>query len=185
VFPSHPENRGTWARHAIKASVTGWRELAPDGNMHLPLDQCPRNDLFRFAFVRHPLEVYRSLWQYKMGAGWDPENVLDRTCGDPDFSTFVLRVVEKYPGVCGSMFEAYVGPPGSEIEFIGRQERLVEDLVTSLRQAGEQFDENTIRNLERANVSDRLRFPAVLTREAREALLWSERETLKRFGYTA
>jgi hypothetical protein len=54
-----------------------------------------------------------------------------------------------------------------------------------LRQAGEQFDENTIRNLERANVSDRLRFPAVLTREAREALLWSERETLKRFGYTA
>jgi hypothetical protein len=83
------------------------------------------------------------------------------------------------------MFEAYVGSPGSEIEFIGRQERLLDDLVTSLRQAGEQFDENAIRNLEPANVSDRVRFPAALTHEAREALLWSERETLERFGYTA
>ena len=84
-----PKTGGSWVRKAIKSTVTGWRELIPDGNMHLPLAEIPERGLFRFAFVRHPVEVYRSLWQYKMTVGWDPDNVLDRNCGHDDFSRFV------------------------------------------------------------------------------------------------
>jgi hypothetical protein len=43
------------------------------------------------------------------------------------------------------MFEEYVGPPENEIEFVGRFERLADDLVRALHFAGETFDERKLR----------------------------------------
>ena len=81
------------------------------------------------------------------------------------------------------MFEDYVGLEGRQIEFVGRFERLTDDLVEGLKLAGETFDEKALRAIPAFNQSP-LRpsdtpWPEALRRE----VLLSEFDALKRFGY--
>jgi hypothetical protein len=147
------------------------------------LSHCPHPGRFRFAFVRHPVEFYRSYWRFKMGAGWDPANPLDMDCAATDFPAFVRNVLRLYPGMCGRLYQDYVGPPGGEIEFIGRHERLADDLILALRLIGERVDEAAIRACPPRNVSDRARFPAEYSRDLEEAVRRAEAPALERFGY--
>jgi hypothetical protein len=178
-----PKTGGTWVTGAIKASGLQWTEFRPDGDAHASLEQCPCPEKYKIAFVRHPVQVYRSYWQYKMGTGWEPKNYVDQTCAADDFQTFVRNVIERYPGILGPHFERFVGPPENEIEFIGKYENLVEDLVLALHQAGEAFDEDIIRNFPQQNVSDKILFPAEYTPDLERAVRKSEYDTIKRFEY--
>ena len=170
-------------RAAIRAAGIPAEEYGLPGRVHLGLEDCPCPEKFKFAFVRDPVEMYRSYWTYKMGRGWDPANEIDQTCRSDDFRGFVTCVLEHYPGVLGSSFAAFVGPEGGEIEFVGRHENLREDLITALSLAGESFDPEAIRSLPPKNVSDRRRFPARYSEELEAAVRASEAEALRRFGY--
>jgi len=85
--------------------------------------------------------------------------------------------------MCGQLFQDYVGPPGGEIEFIGRYERLADDLIAAPKTAGERVDEDAIRGCPPQNVSDRRRFPGEYTRDLERAVRESEHQALERFGY--
>jgi hypothetical protein len=138
-------------------------------------------DRFTFAFVRHPLAFWRSYWGYRVREGWDPDNHIDRQAASPDFEQFINRVIEFAPGEAGATFERFVGPPGDEIDFVGRHERLADDLVAALRSAGEGFDESALRAHPQANTSDYDKAPAVYTRRTAERLAECERATIERF----
>jgi len=178
-----PKTGGTWVKQALKQGGVDYREFAFEDDIHLGLSQCPCLDKFKFAFVRNPATLYRSYWQYKMGNGWDSRNPLERHCCSTSFHEFVEKVLRQYPGCCSRMFESFVGPEGNEIEYIGRYENLLENLLTALRMAGEAFDESAIRRCPPQNVSDKHRFQAELTPELERSIMASEQDSVKRFAY--
>lgn len=182
-FMHFPKTGGVWTTGAIKGSGIPYEEYTIDGNPHIGLEDCPCPEKFKISFVRHPVQLYRSYWQYKMGAGWGYKNEIDIRCRSENFHAFVGNVLENFSGVCGTYFEKFVGPTGEEIEFIGKYENLVEDLILGLKAAGEEFDEEFVRRFPPQNVSDRIRFPAEYTPELEEAVRKSEWRAIRRFGY--
>ena len=178
-----PKTGGSWVKKAIEAAGIANTEFIVGDNHHPGLSDCPCPEKFKFAFVRHPLSLYRSYWQFKMTYGWDPHNALDQLCQADDFHTFVDSVLTRVPGVYSQSLHDFVGAPGHEINFIGRYENLVEDLIRALKLAGEEFDEAAIRALPPFNVSDKKTFPAAFTPELAERVLQAEAEAMTRFGY--
>jgi hypothetical protein len=178
-----PKTGGSWVKQAIRAAGIPAREHSIDGNTHLGIADCPEPGKFRFAFVRNPLGLYRSYWQFKMTVGWDAANMLDQRCRADDFVGFVMAVVRDFPGIYARSLRDYVGPAHAPIEFIGRYEDLVEDLVRALTLAGEQFDAEAIRQLPPSNVSNKVKAPADFTPELEAAVRAAEAEVFERFGY--
>jgi hypothetical protein len=98
-----------------------------------------------------------------MTAGWDDKNPLDMACRADSFHEFVRNVLDKFPGYYAKSLVRFIGEGKNKIDFIGKYENLVEDLIMALKFAGESFDENSIRILPPYNVSDKARFPAEYT----------------------
>jgi hypothetical protein len=182
VFLHVPKTGGTWVREALRAGGVAVEPVDPD-EPHTELDACPCPQKFKIAFVRHPLSVYQSYWRFKKTDGWDRRNPFDGACASGSFASFVENVLAKYPGWCSRRFESFVGVAGAEIEFVGRCERLADDLVRALRAAGEPFDEARLRETPPVNVSvwpiEDARWPDNLA----ERVLTSESDALERFGY--
>ncbi len=138
---------GSWVKKAIIASGIEYEDYRIDGNPHVGLSECPVPNKFKFAFVRHPVDLYRSYWQFKMTNEWDVKNQLDMECKSDDFNGFIRNVLDKYPGCFGDSLISFVGDGENEIEFVGKYENLVEDLIAALKAAGEVLNEDTISNL--------------------------------------
>jgi hypothetical protein len=179
-----PKTGGTWVHAAIKASVEECQQYTINGDVHVPLEKCPCPEKFKIAFVRHPLDWYRSYWTYRMANGWNYNSLLDKDCCSDDFAIFCYKVFENYPGILSRGYSVYVGSPERQIEFIGRFENLVDDLIKGLKKAGERFIESEIRNLPPINVSNRKRFPSTITSNLKKAFKKHEYTALERFGYT-
>jgi hypothetical protein len=179
-----PKTGGTWLRQAVLAAVPGAQEFRIGGSTHATLAQVPCPERFTIAFVRHPLTWWLSFWRFHMGPArpYVVDHEICSTCWSDDFVAFLWNVVRRFPGECYRNALAFVGPPEREIEFIGRQENLVEDLIAALRQAGEEFDERLLRSVPPANVSDR-GVTGRYTPELARAVLAAEAEHLQRFGY--
>jgi len=165
----------------VRAAGCLVEDYVVDGDNHGALSYCPHRDRFVFAFVRHPLALYRSYWRFKIGRAWDVRNPFDMDCAADTFPAFVENVVSKYPAWCSSMFEDYVGPPERPIDFIGHFESLADDLVRALRSAGESFDESALRTTPPVNASHS--YDAVWTPALVDAVVKSEERALQRFGY--
>jgi hypothetical protein len=73
---------------------------------------------------------------------------------DNRFEKFLCNVLEKSPGYCSLAFSYFAGPPGNEVDFVGRFEDLVNDLVRGLQLAREPFDEGKLRSTPPQNVGD-------------------------------
>ena len=116
-----------------------------------------------FCFVRHPLTWYESWFRYMTHPSrqwcewgnehdlfdWHPNAVLNG-CGSPDFNTFVRNVVDKRPGYVTELFNSYAQP---QVDFVGRQENLRQDLITVLETLDLDFDEDLLMNQEEVGVS--------------------------------
>jgi hypothetical protein len=178
-----PKTGGSWVKKAIMAAGVSAQEHSIDGYTHLGLEHCPDPARFRFAFVRNPLALYKSYWQFKMTVGWDAANALDECCQSDDFDAFVRKVLSAFPGIYARTLRDFVGPVEAPIEFVGRYENLVEDLVTALTLAGERFDASAIRTLPAYNVSDKQKAPASYTPQLELAVRAAEAEVFERFGY--
>lgn len=178
-----PKTGGSWVKKAILASGINCEPFSPGGNHHPGLNECPCPGKFKFAFVRHPLGLYRSYWQYKMTYGWDPHNAIDQRCRADDFHAFATAVLTQMPGVYSRSLADFVGTAQQPIDFIGKYENLVEDLITALNLAGCRFDEDAIRALPPLNVSDKQAFPADFTPALEAAVLSAEADLITRFGY--
>jgi hypothetical protein len=184
VFLHVPKTGGTWVREAVAAAGARFEEYRVDDDVHADLSYCPCPEKFKFAFVRHPCDMYGSYWRFKMREGWDPRNPFDLECGSDAFPTFVRNVLKKEPGWCTRMFMDYVGPPARSIEFVGHFEHLQDDLVRALMQAGELFDERQLRATPAVNTS---RWPGgsnAWTPDLIEGIRQSEAAAFDRFGYS-
>ncbi|WP_371264096.1 hypothetical protein [Nitrosomonas marina] len=118
-----------------------------------------------------------------MTYGWDLENQLDQACRSDNFQLFVRQVLDKFPGIYSSSLIEFVGSADNEIEFIGKYEHLIEDLITALETAGEDFNEQLIRTLPPHNVSNKARYPAAYTTQLEAEVKKAEHIAMDRFNY--
>jgi hypothetical protein len=130
------------------------------GHHSTPVAMAPetKEGRFQFCFVRRPLDWYRSFWCFRTKQLSLGETVLLRHPGEgprpptydgtrrfpPDdlwdekFEVFVENILDAYPdGFLTAVYQCYVGPDNDWMNFVGRQESLVDDLIAALILAGE------------------------------------------------
>ncbi len=118
---------------------------------------------YMFCFVRDPITWYESWFEYmsqptRNWCNWGDEKSMDswhlnsilNGLGDSDFNQFVRNVINKRPGYVTELFGWYTTP---QIDFIGKQENLVNDLISILNHLNLDFDENMIRSTGKIGVS--------------------------------
>lgn len=146
-----------------------------------------------FCFVRHPLSWYESWWRYMTDHGWPargkekdklrwhPNSVLN-SLADNDFNSFVRKVIKVRPGYVTELYSSYTYDC---VRFIGKQEKLADDLVAILRNLGLPFDEQEIREYKHRNVSMTSPQRATWDPGLRKEVLRLEYAGLVRYGYAA
>lgn len=201
VFVHIPKTGGTWVRRVLRTTGLYEGDVARDHATPAELAAFPvatARPIF-FCFVRHPLTWYQSYWAYRMKNGWHrpspSENelplpirtiLLDANCRADDFETFVRNCLARYPaGWVSHLFRHYT----TGCAFVGRQERLRDDLLLALRIAGERLMPSTvsaIRTIRRENTAGtdaEYAAKCQYTPELREAVLHAERDVLNTWGY--
>jgi hypothetical protein len=158
-----------------------WTRLGPGSRGHATLEQTTAySDRFTFAFVRHPLDLYRSRFAANAKDGW-PMNRFLHDARSEDFAGFVDQVLERHPGFAGQHFAQFTGPLEAEISFVGRYETLVDDLVRALDEAGEDYDRDALRTFAPDNRSDYDQFTASYDLALAERVVESERGAIERW----
>jgi hypothetical protein len=79
------------------------------------------------------------------------------------------------------MFEGYVGPADSPIDFIGKQESLTVDMIRLLHARNERYDEHVFRNYPPQNTGG---FKTEISEEYRQMVFDAEPVMYERFNYT-
>lgn len=148
---------------------------------------------FMFCFVRHPLAWYESWFKYMSQPArawcnwgnerdmfdWHPNAVLNG-CGADDFNQFVRNVIARRPGYVSELFAGYAQP---QVEFVGRQETLRQDLVKVLNRLNLAFDEEFVMNFGKVGVSPETKSSLTWDPGLRDEVLALERVALLRYGY--
>jgi hypothetical protein len=196
---------GTWVREAMLASTDSFKSLKRFGGRkkfglagaHVVPDHIEKrydvDDLFSFAFVRNPLDWYKSFWAQRDDEGIKYREKADRSGNmfpldvlwARRFQRFIFKILTIYPnGFLTELYKLYVGEDGKRLDFVGRQENLRSDLITALTLAGEKFDAKKIMNLERVNVSaskDKYKNAFTLDKGLEKELLKNEKWILDTF----
>lgn len=197
LFLHIPKTGGMFVRSVFKAlGIEHW-EIG-DIHSHFPrenesgrlLSYHPLEyykDKFIFAFVRHPLSWYQSRWTFRMKLGWKPTlHPLDFHCASNDFELFVRNALNYKPtGWVTEEYFTYLETMPWPINFVGRSENLVGDVIKALDLAGEQVDPVKITNLPRANESDldgkSSRYWAPYTEDLAQKVVIAESQVISRY----
>jgi len=161
---------------------TAHRLLNPISSKHKP---------YMFCFVRNPLTWYESwfsymempvrrwsLWGNKDDIyNWHPSSVLNGL-GNCSFADFVRNVNTKRPGYVTELYGWYTK---YNIDFIGKQESLADDLIKVLKIMKVDFDEDFIRCYERLNISQELKL--IWPDELKLETALFEYSGIMRYGY--
>ncbi len=191
TFLHIPKCGGSWVRQVLRA--VGLPITITRGGVH----ECAATEgRFVFTFVRHPLTWYPSFWAYRhavaaaQGGLVDvhlretaerldeaiDECLVDDTGRPRSFTGFVEQCLRRHPGFLSAKYELYT----PHAVFVGRQEALVEDLITALRLARVVFDPAVVRRTPRVNE----RFPAFVAEYSpgmAALLLETEAEAVSKF----
>lgn len=152
-----------------------------------------RKKPFMFCFVRHPLSWYESWFKYMSQdnrkwqfwgderdiRNWHPNAMLNGL-GDSDFNGFVRNVANKRPGYVSELYGWYTTP---EVDFIGKQENLREDLIRVLKLLELDFSEDFIWTYREVGVSQNTHQQVEWDPELRQRIYDLELAGLARYGY--
>ena len=148
---------------------------------------------YMFCFVRNPLSWYESWFKYMSQPSrqwrdwgskndvfdWHP-NALLNGVNSPDFNTFIRKMILNRPGYVSELYSLYVRP---QVNFVGKQENLADDLVNILKQMNLSFDEDLVRNYEKVGVSPSAKTPIEWDRKLQKEVALHEYSGLVRYGY--
>jgi len=156
IFYHIPKTGGTWVKAAIQHSGLRYENCKHLHREHpfglLRAHATPTGteaEGFSFCFVRHPVAWYRSFWCYRAerfaihGPKRDMSFPADH-CWDTDPGQFAHNLMDAFPGgFVTQLYQFYV----HDVDYVGQQETLREDLVEALTLAGEDFDAEAVRGL--------------------------------------
>jgi hypothetical protein len=174
IFYHIPKTGGNWVMenmekagiHLKKVTDKKRPELMMRFYMEFNLDHphsCPRivSDKdkvgkFSFCFVRHPVAWYRSFYLFRALAMFKQKNRLwppDCALDFDSYENYIKNLLEMFPGFLTKMYQYYVGEDLKEVDFIGRQENLYDDLIRALDMSGVTYDKSKIDSCKRINSS--------------------------------
>ena len=151
VFFQVPKTGGTWAWKALEnagVKFTFYHEKGAHNNYILE-DLTGKKS---FAFVRQPIQFYKSYWCYRTESKKADTWHLEKYCWSKDFEEFLYNVIVKQYAYVTQFYKTYIGEP-QVVDYVGRQENLVEDLISILKILNEDFNEKKLRDTPRENVS--------------------------------
>jgi hypothetical protein len=197
ITPQHADfSRAILPINQIGYSYT-WRQTA-SLLAKKSFGQYPKQKPLIFCFIRHPLLWYESYFRYmstleitsngrwknwhQFGheGWWHPWNVLSDV-ESHDFNQFVRNVNHQSPGYVTQMLGWYTTP---EVDFIGKQENLRQDLVNILNNLNLKFDEDFIMNYSAKNTSHKSDEKIVWEPDVKAETERLEYAGLVRYGYT-
>lgn len=157
VFLHIPKTGGVFVAHALSSCGVKFEQVGAQHERFPRLTELrPRSyfdDKLIFCFVRHPAKWYQSRWAFRMKNGWQMLHPLDYHCASNDFNTFVRNVLKFKPhGWCNHLFNDFAKPEGYDVR-VGRNESLIDDLLSFMAEANQPLDEDLVRSLSWANDS--------------------------------
>ena len=190
-----PKTGGTWGKVALKNAGVEYRYTKTMKGehpfnlkrAHSTPDNVPakaKEGRLGITFVREPEAWYRSYWAFRSrkGARRDEKFPADGLWSD-DFDQFVNNILDAYPqGFVTTLYQYYTGAECEKVDFVGRQEYLLSDLIHALDAAGESFDEGKLAMTPRRNASpNKWKEAAVLTPETQQRIRECEHWVLETF----
>ena len=104
------------------------------------------------------------------------------SCRADNFADFIRLCLDREPGYVSRMYEWYIGPPGQQfVNFVGRYESLVNDLVRVLTILEQPFDEAALRSQDRVNASRQLHGEPVWAPDLKRQVLALEAPAIRRY----
>jgi hypothetical protein len=193
VFYHIPKTGGIATKQAMHRSGLYYNRSKNDKNSH-PFalrrehstysNTLDVDNLFSFCFVRHPVTWYCSFWAYRVKSNkLSLKFPLDRVWDD-NFNKFVNNVIDEYGNFITQLYQYYVGENCDKVNFIGKQESMLTDLVIALTLAGEQFDKYKVLGTRRFNVasaSRKFRKLTVMDEFTTERVLITEKWIMDKF----
>lgn len=176
IFFHIPKTGGTWVTDAMRKATYVMAEIPG----HPRATALRYYGLFAFSFVRHPINWYRSYFAYRMRCGWRPHDFGMDVYGTEDFNEWIIKCTEIDWGYLSNTMDLRLG---HRMNFVGKTETLVDDLIKALTLAGEKFDEGLIRDTPVVNVSpdiDKYQYKP----EVAKKLIESEMPMIRRFKFT-
>lgn len=148
----HPETDYGRAR-LVKGYISEFGLYREHATPDMVIEEDKRGRL-SICFVRNPITWYRSFWAFRIKTkSYDPDFPCDLLM-DNNYENFINNVLDAYPnGFVTQLYKYYVGEDLSEINFIGKQETLMDDFVEALTLSGQEFDEKRLRGLKRLRVA--------------------------------
>lgn len=148
---------------------------------------------FMFCFVRHPISWYESWFRYMSQpsrnwqnwgdetdpANWHPNAMLNGT-GSSRFNQFIENVINKRPGYVTELFGSYTKPP---MNFVGKQETLIQDFIKALDLMNISYDEEFIRNYKKIGVSPAPANKIIWNENLKKEIERLEYAGMVRYGY--
>jgi len=155
---------------------------------------------FVFSFVRHPVEIYKSIWRREKSLEVKRFNVRrrlrsrnrliwDNAMGCPGFfhlgfREWVERLLKEYPCAISRLYERFVGPERGEFcHFIGRTETLVSDFFDLMTLLG--YGKLIDKNRDKVKLIGKVNKAAIpcdeWTEKLRERVTHNERLAIDRF----
>lgn len=150
---------------------------------------------YMFCFVRNPLTWYESWFKYmeqpsrrwlhwgdeRSVYDWHPNSILNGL-GCASFEEFVRNVNKKRPGYVTELYGWYTRP---QMDFVGKQERLEDDLIEVLKTMNVDFDEEFVRNHGKVGVSPTPEAELVWPHDLKLETALLEYAGMIRYGYDA
>jgi hypothetical protein len=174
IFFHIPKTAGAWVSEVLQANNLIFAHV---GGIHSTPEQLisletlfkiprrysrPNKPFFRFCFVRHPLRWYESWFKMMTARNWqnwgddiehtNPTALLDGL-GSRTFDGFISNVLEKRPGFVSEMYGDFVR---TGMHFVGRQEHIVNDLVSVLSYLGVPPNLEQVKSHKPTNVSNEM-----------------------------
>ena len=99
---------------------------------------------------------------------------------DDDFNQYIRKVLTVWPRYVSALYGSYTKP---RVDFIGKTERLADDLIIVLDRLGLKYDEQFIRNYKKQNVSATPESAAVWDDDVRRLATTLEMPALMQYDY--
>lgn len=175
IFLHLPRTGGSWVNHCLQ-SIS--HKIDPKNKIrfgHVPYYRLSEDQRkkFCFSFIRHPFDWYASCYHFshnisKIHKGKKP-------------NAFAHYLMQSGFGIYHQSLDFF--GIDYEIDFIGKYENLMEDLITALEMAGEDFDKEYIISISQYNPQKTKATQINFSDKTKELIYKFDRKIFDRFGY--